>query len=165
MRKGLSAALFFACLLFSAVSQAEELTAQKRADIERLLHISGAMTVGQQMGGAIVVEMTKVLRQARPDIPQHVLDMLVEEVNAVMAERLPGMATMMVPVYHRNFSAAEIKELLRFYGTEIGQKAVRVMPQLMNESLVVGQQWGKSVAPEVQRRVSDRLAREGYPLR
>lgn len=51
----------------------DELSPAKRADIEQLLKMTGALAAGKQMSNAMVTQLTQVLRKVRPDIPDRVL--------------------------------------------------------------------------------------------
>jgi hypothetical protein len=151
-------------LVFARPAGAEELSPEKQADIERLLEVTGALAVGQQMSSAVVGQLVEALKASRADIPDRVLDLLPAEVDAVIAANLPSFKAAIVPLYHKYFSAAEIKELIRFYSSAVGRKAVGVMPALVQESMSLGQRWGASLAPQIDRRVKERLKREGIAL-
>ncbi len=45
-----------------------------------------------------------------------------------------------VPIYARNFSADELKQVTAFYRSPVGAKMLAKMPQLMGEGMQVGQQ-------------------------
>lgn len=141
-----------------------DLTASKRADIKALLDVTGALEVGQQMSELMVTQMAETLKEARPDIEPRMYDVLRDEVNRTVAENIPAFVELIVPVYHRHFSHAEIRELLAFYGTDLGRKTVAVMPFVMQDSMVVGQQWGRALAPVIQQRVRQRFRQEGIDL-
>lgn len=143
---------------------AEELSSEKRADIERLLEITGATSLSRQMAGLAAGQMAQLLRKARPDIPQRVLDVLPEEVGAVFEANIGSFKEAITPVYHKHFTGNEIKEMIRFYSTALGQKTVRVLPALMNESMAVGQKWGESLGPSINERIRARLKKEGVEL-
>lgn len=143
---------------------AEELTAEKRADIEQLLEMTGALSVGKQMSGAVVQQMMQFLRKARPDIPQRVLDVLPEEIDGVINDNMGAFRDLTVPLYHKYFTGAEVKEMIRFYSTPLGKKTIETMPALLNEGFEVGQKWGQSLGPSIQARVQARLKKEGYDL-
>jgi len=81
--KTLRALVVFSLLASCCSAFAEDLTPEKRADIEQLLQMTAALSVGKQMGLAVVAQLTQTIKRARPDIPQSVLDVLPEEVNAV----------------------------------------------------------------------------------
>ncbi len=154
--------VLLSALAVSAPAPAGE--TEKDEDIRKLLEMTGTLDVGQQMTDTFMRQMVQTLTQARPDIPAGVYEVMREEVNSIIAENLDGFVEMIVPVYSRHFSEQEIKGLLAFYRTELGQKAIRVMPELVRESMVIGELWGRNLAPEIRRRVMERLEEQGYDL-
>jgi len=163
--KNLRSWLLFATLsLVAATVAADDLSPQKRADIERLLEMTGATKIGRQMAALSAAHMTQSLRQSHPQIPPKALDFLPEEVEAVFAANVGAFLAAIVPVYHRYFSAEEIKGMIAFYSTDLGKKAISAMPGLMSESMVIGQQWGQSLGPVISERVRARLKKEGIEL-
>ena len=157
--------LLFATLsLVAAPVAADDLSPQKRADIERLLEMTGATKIGRQMAALSAAHMTQSLRQSHPQIPPKVLDVLPEEVEAVFAANIGAFLAAIVPVYHRYFTTEEINGMIAFYSTKLGKKAISAMPGLMSESMVIGQQWGQSLGPVISERVRARLKKEGIEL-
>ena len=69
-----------------------------------------------------------------------------------------------IPLYDKYFTLAEIQQLLDFYETDIGKKTIEVMPQLTQESIIIGQQWGESIGPIIGQRITRRLAEEGIEI-
>ena len=65
------------------------------------------------------------------------------------------------PVYDKYFTHQEIKELMAFYETPSGKKAILVLPTVINEAMGIGQGWGQALGPEIERRVNAALTREG----
>lgn len=66
----------------------------------------------------------------------------INAVQSVVAD--PGMIDEIlaatVPIYARNFSADELKQIAAFYRTPVGAKMLAKMPQLLGEGMQVGQQ-------------------------
>lgn len=149
---------------WSTPSFCEELSPGKRADIEQLLEMTGALAAGRQMSTAMVTQMTQLLRKVRPDIPDRVLNVLPEEVDAVINDNLGTLTELIIGLYHKHFSADEVKEMIRFYSTPLGKKTIEVMPVLMSESFQAGQQWGQSMGPAIQARIQSRFKKEGFDL-
>lgn len=142
----------------------EEPNSSKRADIRALLELTGALEVAQQMSELMVAQMTETLKEARPDIEPWMYDVLRDEVNSAVAESIPAFVELIVPVYQRHFTHAEIRELLAFYETDLGRKTIAVMPSVMRDSMLAGQQWGRALAPAIQERVRRRFSEEGVDL-
>ena len=139
------------------LAAADDLTPQKRADIERLLEMTGATRIGKQMAALSTAQMVQSLKLSQPGIPQKALDVLPEEVGAVFDAHVPVFVAQIIPVYHRYFTAEEIKGMIAFYSTDLGRKAISAMPGLMSESMVIGQNWGEGLSPELAERVRARL--------
>ena len=142
----------------------DELTPEKRRDLESMLELTRALDLGKQMGTHAATQMTQMLKQQRPDIPARVLDALPEEIGRVFDEHMPQFKEMVVHLYSRHFTAAEVKEMLRFYQSDLGKKTIQVMPQLAREGMELGQRWGQSLGPELNERLRARFEREGIRL-
>jgi uncharacterized protein len=138
--------------------------AQHRAQIKELMRITGSAQLGLQFANAVSQDMARQLRQARPDIPERAIALMNQEVLKLFEERVDGLLERVVPVYEKHFSPAEIDDLLAFYRTPTGRKAIAVMPAVMNESIAIGQSWGRGLGPEIGRRVNAALKREGIEL-
>ena len=143
---------------------ADELTPSKRADIERLLELTNSTGIAKQFASAISQQMFQALKAAKPEIPDRALAIMDEELMALLSEQMSapgGLTDQVVPIYDRYFTHQEIQELLAFYRTPLGQKTIAVLPQVVNDSILAGQRWAQSLAPEMQKRVTEALQREG----
>ena len=67
-------------------------------------------------------------------------------------------------MYARNFSAGEMQQLIEFYRGPVGQKFLEKMPGIMQESMVVGQKFGQSVAAELRGRMIEELRKRGHRI-
>jgi uncharacterized protein len=67
-------------------------------------------------------------------------------------------------IYNKYLTHEEIKGLLVFYKSELGQKAIDVMPKMTSEAIVLGQAWGQGLGPELVQRLQAALKKEGIEL-
>jgi hypothetical protein len=153
-----------ALCLNCASASAQELTKDKKADIERLLEMTGSLAMGKQMAKAVIAGLTESLRKSRPDIPAKLLDLIPAEVEAVFDENMASFKEEILPIYHKHFTAEELKGLIRFYSTDLGQKTIKVMPVLVQEGMIAGQRWGQSLGPQIERRIRERLGQQGVKV-
>lgn len=154
-------------LLCPLVSGADELSPQKREDIRKLMVNTGGSKIAVQFAASITRNLAKALKAARPDVPERVFSVINSELLALFEERMSapdGMIERVIPIYDKYFTHAEIRELLAFYDTQVGRKAVDVLPQIVGESMAAGQAWGQSLEPEINRRVEAALKREGIEI-
>ena len=85
------------CFVMTAASAgSDEISAEKKADIETLLKLTGALRLGKQMSSMFVTKMTQALKENRPDVPPEMYDVLKEEVNNVIEEALPTFAQLII---------------------------------------------------------------------
>ena len=148
-------------LLFSMNVYSDE---AKNADILKLIEASGGMASGEQMAGLFTNQMTQVLRASGTEIPPEVLNAMPQAIMAIISERMPELAKMIVPVYAKHFTHEEVSEMLAFYESDVGRKLAGKLPAIMSESSQLGQQWGMSIGPEIQRRIMEILKEEGIDL-
>ena len=45
----------------------------------------------------------------------------------------------MIALYSRHFTADELKQIAAYYRTPVGMKSMQLMPQVMAESMAIGQ--------------------------
>ena len=157
-----------AVLAAASVSCAEEeLTDAKRADIERLLHMTDALKIGRMFASTVMGQFERALRQVRPDIPAELFGVVREEIQKTIDESVVekgGFMDQVIPLYHRYFSHDDIKAMLTFYGTPAGQKTISVMPQMAQESMALGQQWAQRLRPVLEQRIKARFKQHGIEL-
>ncbi len=167
MLQRFSAALLLMCLLVALSVAPKPLSAQddqKDALIRELLEVTGAFAIADQMIDATSQNMATQVKTLRPDIPSEAIDMIFEEVRRTFAASRDEFATAMVAIYGRHFTSDEISDLLAFYQTPTGRKLVQAQPQIVQDSLAIGQQWGLAVGQEAVQNVRRRLQKEGYDL-
>lgn len=149
----------------AASASADELTAQKRADIEALLRQSGADKMALALGATMARQISNTVKAAKPEIPARALEVMERELVQMLTETMEGpngLIFRMVPVYAEAFTHDEIRQIVGFYQSPVGRKAVNVMPQLMAQGQRIGQDIGRELAPQMQERLLRALRREGF---
>ncbi|WP_161627849.1 DUF2059 domain-containing protein [Salinisphaera shabanensis] len=97
----------------------------------------------------------------RPDMDPATMRVIRQEATSVIRERIESgdaLYSVLYPVYEKHFNIFELNQLVEFYESPVGQKLVRVSPELLTESLALGREWGLSLVPEIMERVQSRLA-------
>jgi hypothetical protein len=65
----------------------------------------------------------------------------------------------MAGVYGRNFTASELREVTAFYRTPLGQKFLDKQAAITQETVTMGQEFGRSIASDLQGRVIEEMRR------
>jgi hypothetical protein len=154
------------CLLVTP-AVAGKLNSAKRADIEKLMRITGPPDVTKQTSHFFIRQFSQKIKASRPDLPAKTYQILSDEINKVVDEHMTakgGFLDRVVPIYDKHFNHREIKGLLKFYQTDLGQKTIKVWPLILQESMLLAQDWWKSLAPLIKKKVNTRFKKEGIAL-
>jgi hypothetical protein len=116
---------------------------------------------------AVMPSLMKALKPAivqnRPEVERDydaLAPLLLETMNARVGEIIDTVAA----IYARNFTVAELNEIIAFYRGPTGQKFVQRQAGVMQESMVAGQKWGQALGAELQRRMTDELRKKGHNI-
>ena len=66
--------------------------------------------------------------------------------------------------YARYFTEAELKDLLAFYKSSLGQKVLKAEPVAVEEGFKRAQEWSQSFAEQVMARYRAEMKKKGYDL-
>ena len=125
----------------------------KEADIRRLLELTGVKGLGTQMMNEMMETIKPVLANSLPpgDYREKLIDLFVEKFRTkVDAQQLVELA---IPIYDKHFSDDEIKGLIQFYQTPLGQKMIRALPMVTGELQREGKRWGEGLGRDSMREV------------
>jgi uncharacterized protein len=115
-------------------------------DIYELLDVTGAFNVAQQV--------MRGMAQARPGIPKEFWDDMMGRIKK------EDFYVLLAAVYRRNMSPEDIKALLAFYRTPLGQRVIKALPLITQESMVAGRLWGEKITREI----SAEAKKRGYKI-
>jgi uncharacterized protein len=120
----------------------------KEADIRKLLELVGTKALISQTMDSMSKSIKPLLTNSLPpgEYREKLVDLFFAKFTAKAdVERLLDLA---VPVYDRNFSQQEIRGLIEFYQTPLGQKAIATLPKVTAELQEQGRKWGEEVGKE-----------------
>ena len=152
------------CTLVGSSALADSPDTAKVGDIKRLVDMTGSANIAKQFAAVVSQQFFQTLKASKPEIPDRAITVMDRELMALFSEKLAapgGLIDQVIPVYDKYFTHQEIKELIAFYETPTGKKAIVVLPKVVNEGIVIGQRWGQSLGPEIEKRVKAALMREG----
>ena len=136
-----------------------------RADIERLLEITGTTKIAGQMASITASSLIAGVKRTNPNIPDRAITVVQEVLDAEFAKMFTGpdgVMPEMVELYAKHFTHDDVLAMLAFYRSPVGQKAITVMPALVQEGSDIGQRWAQKKMPEVANALQQRLRTEGF---
>lgn len=158
MMRRMGTAILAAGVLVQPVKSGAEIPESKQKLIHELLTIVGIVGMAEQMRDQQSVvelmrmqpsyhEMMELATSEQADLSEENRQLLLarledfdafaERFQALFAERLNFstiMETVYPPVYDKYFSEEELRQMVAFYRTPVGRKAIEVMPSVMQEA-------------------------------
>jgi hypothetical protein len=125
-----------------------------------------------------VSKMTDQLKQILPAVTQQVrtfivaanpraeqdFDAFAPVLQTAMETRLQAFVDEGAKIYARHFTAEELRQVRDFYRTPTGEKFIREQPEVLKESMSLGQQWGQAIALELKERMTEELRKRGHNI-
>lgn len=152
------ARLLLPLLLVSAPLQAAEKSAAERLVDAVDMQGSGLIAARQ----AVKPMMERFKAQG---LPPEALAEISEATELFFTKTFsdPELKKAMVKLYEQKFSPEELEEMLRFYETPVGRKALLAMPELMSEAAKIGQQMAGKNTEAYQTQLQDIITKYQNP--
>ena len=117
----------------------------KKADIRRLQELTSAKARMLQVMQGMETSLRPLMTSALPAgaYRDRLVQLFFERFHSKMD--LEALLDTSIPIYDKYFSAEEIKALIKFYETPLGQKTLEVMPKMTPELMNAGKSWGESL--------------------
>ena len=144
----------------AATRQANTNAARKDDVIRELIALTDAEQLEAIFSRQFIDRVANAVALFRPDLDPQTMRVIRQEATSVIRERIESgdaLYSVLYPVYEKHFNIFELNQLVEFYQSPVGQKLVRVSPELLTESLALGREWGLSLVPEIMERVQTRL--------
>ena len=131
-----------------AAPQSSKADPQKEARIRELMDITGAKNLGQQLIEAGMEQFRSSVQDSQPNNPRakQFVDAFVSgfqkhfDVNT-LNERV-------IPIYDKYLTTDDLKGLLDYYRSPLGQRMLKTLPELTRESQAAGFALGQKAAQE-----------------
>ena len=125
----------------------------KAADIQRLLEVVGTKSLMQQTMTAMEASIRPNLEKSLPpgEYRSKLIDLFFERFNSQL--KIQDLLDMATAAYDKYLSDDDVKGLIQFYQTPLGQKTLAVLPkltlELQTEAMQKGEQLGRHSMIEV----------------
>lgn len=148
-------ALVMTAVCVFASSARADIEPAKKEDIRKLMKVSGTIEGLKQFRPMMLNSYSQILKAAYQDkdIPEAFWDDFFE--NIITDEDLDGLIEEIMPIYDKNFTHAEIRELIDAFETPAYRKWVKRLPAMMQESSEAGRRWGRRIGASgiIQQRI------------
>ncbi|MEI6178615.1 MAG: DUF2059 domain-containing protein [Verrucomicrobiota bacterium] len=132
--KNLLLAAMIAAISLIAPAHAE-ITKEKRQEVEKMLQLTGMEKLFVQMK----TQMLSGLKSKLTSVPDSFWEKFQEKMDThELVEKI-------IPLYDKYYTLEDLKAINAFYESPVGKKILTTLPQIMQESMKIGQEWGEKI--------------------
>lgn len=126
------------------------------ADIRRMMEVTGSKKLGMQLAAPLFEQIKPTVLRAMPPgersekVANRLMEMLMAKVND------EHFLDIVIPTYARHFTHDEIKQILAFFESPIGQRYVlELQPMLQEVQTAAMNHWNKVTYPQIMREMAE----------
>jgi|tagenome__1003787_1003787.scaffolds.fasta_scaffold20964193_2 hypothetical protein len=112
---------------------------------------------------AVMPQLKPLVTKGDPRIERD-FDELMPVVLKMANARLDDFVNAGAGIYARHFTADEIRQVTQFYRSPAGQKFLQKQPEVLKESMALGQRFGQAVAQDLQSHMAEELRKRGHNI-
>ncbi len=127
--------------------------AENLAAARELIQLTGATEQFKAVLPTLFQSLKAAVVQNRPEVEKQ-YDAMVPIFNQKAAQRLDELSNAMAAIYARTFTVDELHDISAFYRSATGRKFIQRQQTIVQQSMALGQQFGREVANDVQREMS-----------
>src|SRR6185437_110525 len=147
----------------------------KRAAIKQLMDLTETPKLAEGISSEISSRVRSVVGRSMPqDRLEEFMTAFDQKLHARASEG--GIEELIIPIYAQHFSAEDIQELIRFYQSPLGQRVVKTLPLVAEQSQDAGLRYERDAAlatlhdmsdeyPELKPMLPDQEPAPGAPAR
>src|SRR5712675_2646836 len=147
IRAGVVAAAF-GVMVMPLGAQAQQPSGNALLLAREIINVKGAAKMYDPVIVEVVDRTTGVLMQTNPMLFKE-LDEVAERLRKEYAPRVSELLAEVARLYAARFTEAELKDVLAFYKSPVGQKIVLQEPAILNQSVVFSESWASGFSEEV----------------
>jgi hypothetical protein len=120
----------------------------KQADIRKLMDLTGATSLGEQLMRAGMEQFRASVLDSQPDNPR--AKQFVDAFVAGFQKHFDAksLSETEIPIYDKYLTAEDIKGLLEYYSSPLGRRMLKVLPEIAQESQAAGFSLGQKAAQQ-----------------
>jgi hypothetical protein len=138
-------------------------TPQQIATARELLTLKKGDVVFNPIIDGVVETVKNVFLPTNPQLSKE-LNEVALQLRKEYASKRPELLNEVARVYAERFTEAELKGLVVFYKSSLGQKMVKEEPGIIDESLRRAQTWGDALSGTVMTRFREEMKKKGHPI-
>ncbi|HEY7302379.1 MAG TPA: DUF2059 domain-containing protein [Xanthobacteraceae bacterium] len=155
------AALVFAGFFAPAVAQQPSINAILLA--REIIIVKGGSSLYEPMIADVIDRAKGVLLQTNPMLSKD-LNEVAAKVKSDAAPRVGELVNEAAKMYAARFTERELKDVLAFYKSPLGQKIITQEPAILDQSVAFAQTWASTFSEQVLAQMRTEMKKRGHDL-
>jgi uncharacterized protein len=147
----------------AARAEQAQVEPDRLAAAKDLMEVTGTPKQFDLLLPMIMSQVENAFIQLKPEHAQAIKESFKIAVSKFMERKQEAFEKVAV-VYAERFTAAELREIIAFYKSPIGEKLIKAQPEIAQKTLAIGQAWGRKIGQEIEQEVRKELKNRGIAL-
>ncbi len=159
----LAGCFMFGCFAAVAQAQAPAPSAGAVAAARELIVVKGGAAMFEPVIPGVIETAKNSLVPTNPNLSKELNDVaaqLRKDYDGKKAELVYEVAL----IYAKHFTEQELKELVAFYKSPLGQKMLKEEPLALDQGMKRAQDWSQEFSEAVLVRIRSEMTKKGHPL-
>jgi hypothetical protein len=152
-----------ALVAFGSPAYAQQPSAAAIATAKELVAVTGITNLFQALIPGVIEQAKGVFLQQNPALAKDVNE-IGANLRTELEPRIGELSTEMAKLYASRFSEQDLKEVLAFYKSPVGQKLILEQPRVIDAGMHFAQDWANKLSEVVIARMRDELKKRGHPM-
>ena len=126
-----------------------------------LTEMIGVNRQSQQLVAVMRAQMVQMVVRTSGKTPEESTKIVDEVLMPDFTAQENELTTAIIDVWATSFSLEDLKGLLAFYTTPLGQRLIATLPQITQQGMAAGQNWGRSIYQTALQKHKDELIARG----
>ena len=162
-RVGNSVAIVLVLFVAAWPAAAQQPSPEAMAAAKELIAVSRAADQFKTILPLIAQQLKPAIVQGRPEVERD-YDKIMPIMTELALKHFGSVTDDMAAIYAGTFSAEEMRQVTAFYRTPVGQKFLDKVPDILQQSMVLGQKFAQRLMQDFQKSVTDELRKRGHNI-
>lgn len=157
------AALALALAALGPAAHSQQTSVSAITTAKELVAATKATTVFDPLIAGVVEQAKLLFLQQNPGLAKD-LNEIADKMRADLAPRFSELNDEMAKLYATHFTDQELKAILVFYKSPVGQKLLQEQPTVVDSSMRYAQDWANKLSDQVIAKMREELKKRGHNL-
>jgi len=162
-RAGRPGVLAFVLVAFGPAAHSQQTSVAAVTTAKELIAATNATAVFNPLIAGVVEQAKLLFLQQNPALAKD-LNEIADKMRTDLAPRFAELNDEMAKLYATHFTDQELKAILTFYKSPVGQKLLQQQPTVVDSSMRYAQDWANKLSDQVIAQMREELKKRGHNL-